>query len=362
MLSSCVPVSRARARLCPDWLPEANCSDLVIVRASEQVRPSFVSYVVNSVAQHHISSHTVGAVQQHFNVGSARTVRFMLPPLFEQDRIVGLLDAIRDKIELNRHMAEALEETVRALFKSWFVDFDPVHANVKGGSTKLPVDIASLFPDTFEADGVPATWSVRSVRDVCRSIFSGGTPATANSAFWDGPLPWLSSGETRTHFIIETEKKITTAAVEGSSTRLAKLGSTVIASAGQGQTRGQTSMLLLDTYINQSIIALEAEQDSCSSLFLYFDLARRYAEFRGISDGQSSRGSLTTKLLASLRTILPSRTVIEAFDSVAEPVVDRIDTILRQSKALAETRDVLLPKLISGELRVADAEKKVTAA
>jgi type I restriction enzyme S subunit len=126
--------------LCPDWLPEANCSDLVIVRASEQVRPSFVSYVVNSVAQHHISSHTVGAVQQHFNVGSARTVRFMLPPLFEQDRIVGLLDAIRDKIELNRHMAEALEETVRALFKSWFVDFDPVHANVKGGSTKLPGD------------------------------------------------------------------------------------------------------------------------------------------------------------------------------------------------------------------------------
>jgi type I restriction enzyme, S subunit len=126
--------------------------------------------------------------------------------------------------------------------------------------------------------------------------------------------------------------------------------------------RGKARLADRPRCINQSIIALEAEQDSCSSLFLYFDLARRYAEFRGISDGQSSRGSLTTKLLASLRTILPSRTVIEAFDSVAEPVVDRIDTILRQSKALAETRDVLLPKLISGELRVADAEKKVTAA
>jgi type I restriction enzyme S subunit len=107
----------------PDWLTEANCSDVVVVRAGPKVRPGYVSYVVNSTAVHHIDAHTVGAVQQHFNVGSARRIRFRLPPIEEQDRILSVLGALNDKIELNRRMNETLEAMARAIFKDWFVDF-----------------------------------------------------------------------------------------------------------------------------------------------------------------------------------------------------------------------------------------------
>src|SRR5205823_4429417 len=111
--------------------------------------------------------------------------------------------------------------------------------------------------------------------------------------------------ETRNSFIVSTEKSITLGGVENSSTRFARAGATVIASAGQGLTRGQTSLLAIDSYINQSVIALEAKNEISSDLFLFFDLDRRYEEFRQISDSHSSRGSLTTKLLGALRVLLP---------------------------------------------------------
>ena len=94
------------------------------------------------------------------------------------------------------------------------------------------------------------------IKDISLIIFSGGTPSTSISNFWDGNLNWLSSGETKNQFIYRTEKKITDLAVKKSSTRLAKAGDTIVASAGQGLTRGQTSFLKIDSYINQSIIAI----------------------------------------------------------------------------------------------------------
>ena len=100
-------------------------------------------------------------------------------------------------------------------------------------------------------------WEECKVEDVCSRVFSGGTPNTRTASFWGGEIPWLSSGETRQRFIFDAEKKITQKGVENSSTKLAKKGSIVIASAGQGHTRGQTSYLEFDTYINQSVVCLQ---------------------------------------------------------------------------------------------------------
>ena len=137
-----------------------------------------------------------------------------------------------------------------------------------------------------------------------------------------------------------------------SSTRLARAGATVIASAGQGNTRGQTSMLMFDSYINQSVVALLPDRQKLTDIYLFFDLERRYEEFRRVSDGHSSRGSLTTKLLAGLSVVAPPYEVVKAFDSAAESMVRRIACALRESRSLAATRDALLPKLISGEIRL----------
>jgi type I restriction enzyme, S subunit len=303
-----------------------------------------------------------GSAQPQITVRDLSRRMLSWPSKVEQKAIASLLSSLDDKIELNRRMAATLEEMARALFKSWFVDFDPVRAKAEGRDPGLPAAAAALFPDRFGDDGLPVRWSMKKVADGCRAIFSGGTPSTIEPDFWNGTLPWLSSGETRNRFVTDTEKKITQQAIDNSSTRLARRGSIVIASAGQGNTRGQTSFLLLDTHINQSVVALQADASTSSDLFLFFDLERRYDEFRRVSDGQSSRGSLTTKLIGALPAVRPERGVIAAFDIAVQPLVDRIESTLEQSEILRTLRDTLLPKLISGELRIKDTGKDVEAA
>lgn len=146
---------------------------------------------------------------------------------------------------------------------------------------------------------------LKTINSISKRIFSGGTPSTSNDSYWDGPYPWLSSGETSERFIKATLKTITQEGVDNSSTKLAKKNTIVIASAGQGHTRGQTSMLLINTYINQSIIAVEVDSKEVNPYFLFYNLSNRYDELRTLSDGTSSRGSLTTKIIGEMTIDLP---------------------------------------------------------
>ena len=151
----------------------------------------------------------------------------------------------------------------------------------------------------------PRVQEIKKLGDVTLDIFSGGTPSTSRQEYWNGNIPWLSSGETRNPFILETEKTITKLGVENSSTKLAQKEDVIIASAGQGYTRGQVFLCMIDVYINQSIIALRANRKLIEPLYIFYDLKSRYNELRKISDSHSSRGSLTTKLLANLRIRVP---------------------------------------------------------
>lgn len=135
------------------------------------------------------------------------------------------------------------------------------------------------------------------IGSIAKKIFSGGTPDTRNLNYWNGNLRWLSSGETRKRFIFDTEKKITQEGVNNSSTKLAHKGSIVIASAGQGLTRGQTSLLMNDMYINQSLVCIECNESVIDNYYLFYLLSSQYNKLRFISNENSSRGSLTTKLI-----------------------------------------------------------------
>ncbi len=141
---------------------------------------------------------------------------------------------------------------------------------------------------------------------VCKRIYSGGTPSTACPEFWGGDINWLSSGETGQKYIKETVKKITFLGVTKSATKLAKKGCTVVASAGQGFTRGQASYLMIDTYVNQSVIVFEPNEDLVLSRYLYFNLENRYEEFRLLSDKTSTRGGLSGWIVKRMEIALPS--------------------------------------------------------
>ncbi|HBI8114978.1 TPA: restriction endonuclease subunit S [Escherichia coli] len=294
----------------------------------------------------------------------------------EVSNVIGILD---DKINLNKKINQTLEQMSQTLFKSWFVDFDPVIDNALDAGNPipealqsraelrqkvrnsadfkpLPAEIRSLFPSEFEETElgwVPKGWKIDNIGGLSDKIFSGGTPNTSTEEYWNGALNWFSSGETRNALIIETEKKITATGVKNSSTRLSVAGDILIASAGQGHTRGQTSLNTIDTYINQSVVCIRPIKPSYST-WLYFNLSSRYTEMRAISDSHSIRGSLTTKLISSMKVASPTDELISLFDINCSVFISKIKNNLELSRELKKLRDTLLPKLISGELSLED--------
>ena len=168
-------------------------------------------------------------------------------------------------------------------------------------------------------------WKEYKLEEVCENIYSGGTPSTTSKEFWNGDFPWLSSGETGQNYIYSTEKTITQLGADNSSTRYAYKYSTVVASAGQGYTRGQASFLMIDTYVNQSVIVLKPNPKIIDSRFLYFNIDNRYAELRQLSDGTSTRGSLSGKIMKDLTINLPPLPTQQKIAQILSSLDDKIE-------------------------------------
>ena len=249
------------------------------------------------------------------------SIEVEVPPLEKQRKIVAVLDCIDRKININQKVNDNLYDLVNTLYTKLF----------KGTDCKTTT-----------------------VEDYVDCIYSGGTPATSNTAYWNGNLNWLSSGETRNRFVISTEKTITQLGADNSSTKSAQKYDIVIASAGQGFTRGQTSMLLLNTYINQSVIVLHAKKVVLP--YLFWNLTNRYDDLRAISDSSSIRGSLTTKMLSKLKIPKVEDSLILKFSEFAWSIIPQIENNLLENKRLTDLRDSLLPKLMSGEIDVSNIQ------
>lgn len=183
-------------------------------------------------------------------------------------------------------------------------------------------------------------WKVKKLGDICDGIYSGGTPKRKEKSYWDGVFNWLASGETRSRYIKNTQEKITQEGIKKSSTRLACAGDIVLASAGQGNTRGQVSYLLIDTYINQSIICFSVDETKIHSKFLYYNLDSRYSELRKISDGNSIRGSITTKMMKDFDIFLPplsEQMIIANLLSSLDDKIENNNAIIANLEAQAQT-------------------------
>lgn len=337
-----------------------------------------------------LNSYRSGSGQPLVNQSTLNSIPIEIPESHSVRQAIGKqLFSFENKIYLNNQINQTLESIAQAIFKSWFIDLDPVRAKIIAkqegkdpelaamcaisGTSEAEIEqmaeenlaelraTAALFPDELvesELGEVPKGWEITNINAVTASIFSGGTPSTKDMTYWNGEIPWLSSGETRNKIIVSTEKSITETAVKKSSTKLAIFGDILIASAGQGHTRGQTSFNAIECYINQSIVALRAN-DKVSPYWLYYCLEPRYDEMRSLSDSHSSRGSLTTKLLASMPVILPTKELVLSFDKLIKSMLTQQVKNLKETKILKETRDALLPKLLSGEIDVSALQDEV---
>ena len=257
-----------------------------------------------------------------------------------------------DKIELNRRMNETLEAMARALFKSWFADFDPVRAKMAGRDPGLPQEIADLFPDRLvesELGEIPESWNV-GVLDDAVELLNGGTPRTSAARFWNGDIPWYTPKDAPAPcdvFAVETERTITQAGVDNSATTVLPQRTTVISARG---TVGRLACLGRPMAMNQTCYGLRGA-GGYGDFFTYWLVRRTVDELRSRTHG-TIFDTITRQTFALVDLPLPPARIAEAFESTVTPIMERILSNLRQTSAVAALRDALLPKLVSGELRM----------
>ena len=296
-----------------------------------------------------------GSVQDNINLQTLDQLRFLLPPLSEQRAIAHILGTLDDKIELNRRINETLEAMARALFKSWFVDFDPVRAKMAGRDTGLPKRLADLFPDRMvdsELGEIPEGWEVKSLAETVE-IIGGGTPKTSVPQYWDGDIPWFSVVDAPTQseiWVVDTAKKITQIGIESSSARILPVGTTIISARG---TVGRIALVGVPMAMNQSCYGLRRSGPT-HGLFNYFTIHALVVMLQQHTHG-SIFNTITRDTLAAVYVVSPCSDVIDAYERLVWTAFERIRSGLFQSRNLVTIRDALLPKLISGELRVKDA-------
>ena len=357
-----------RAALVPSWLLPANTNQAVaIVRPKRGViDPRFLFYVLRDESRvKHAQTRVVQSVQANFSLGELSSLEIPLPPLAEQKAIAAVLGALDDKIELNRRMNATLEAMARALFQSWFVDFDPVRAKLDGRPpAALDPATAALFPEHLEDSPlghIPRGWEVRTIESVCKTVTRGVTPEYGegtgrfiiNQRVNRGSdLDWSSLKELSQRLEVPPE-------------RFAKRWDVLVNCLGEG-TLGRTHLYKgeSDIYaIDQHMSICRAEHPS-GGAYIYQVLAGAdgQAKIESLKTGSTGMTMFNISKLRTFELVWPSAEILAAYFKTVEPLWLRIANNDQESRTLATLRDTLLPKLLSGELSVADTRSFIQTA
>ena len=300
--------------LIPNWLPESNCSDIVIVRCGPEIQNRFLVYYVNAVAQQFVAEQLVGAVQQHFNVGSAREMTVRLPSLPEQAVVVAILESLADKIDLLHRQNQTLEAMAKTLFRQWFLE------SQNDGWDERPLSSIATFlnglacqkhPPANDVDKLP----VLKIRELSNGI--------TDSADW-------ATSKVKPDYIVEAGDVI----FAWSASLMVKVWD------------GEKCVL------NQHLFKVTSHD---FPKWFYLRWCKHHlAEFIAISASQATTmGHIKRGDLDAARVLVPPATVLDAMSQQMTPLLDKQMVIARQRKTLEKLRDTLLPKLMSGEVRVA---------
>jgi type I restriction enzyme S subunit len=342
------------------WLCGTGCLRVRLGDAGPD--PSFASYYLGHPSvREWIVRHAHGATMPNLNTAILSACPFLEPPINEQRAIAHILGTLDDKIELNRRMSETLEAMARALFKSWFVDFDPVRAKAEGRDTELPSNLADLFPDRLvesELGEIPEGWRVGAFSlGVEHSRVQVNPASTPEQRFLHFSLPAFDDGRWPKDELGSAIKSVKFRVSPG-TVLLSKLNPEI------------ERVWLPD--IDASLDAI------CSTEFLVLKPASPYSPtfvyclcrsplFRGgiqalVTGTSKSHQRAQPQALLALPVVFPTAAATTAFEQCTEPLLRRSMVCQRESRTLARLRDTLLPQLISGELRVPDAERLLASA
>lgn len=315
-----------------------------------------------------------GSAQPNLSAAHFHSIKLNLPPLDIQHGIGALAKSLDNRIDHNRALAANLEAIARALFKSWFVDFDPVRAKAAGEAPPgLAPDLAALFPNRFvdcELGEIPEGWANKAIGDVLAVLETGRRPKGGVKGIREG-VPSVGAESingigqfdfSQTKYVPrEFFDKLKTGKPQSFDTLLYKDG------GKPGDFRPRIGMygcgFPFDEYaLNEHVFMLRADAARVGSFYLYFWMARdETMHILQNAGGKAAIPGINRQDVMTLPVQLPPMKLVGAFERIVAPMVERILTAQKESQRMAQLRDLLLPRLISGKLRVEDAEAALEA-
>lgn len=307
-------------------------SGMVIIRPKEAiVCTEFLYQILKSdYYRPFFRKHCTGSAQPQLPIKNFSTIELDLPDLPVQCRIAGILSTYDDLIENNQKQIKLLEEAAQRLYKEWFVDLRfPGHETT-------PI-----------VDGIPEGWEVCKFSEIA-SIMSGGTPKTEVKEYYEGDIPFYTPKDSDgSFFVFDTITHISEAGLEHCNSQYYPEGTVIITARG---TVGKTTILAVPMAMNQSCYALKCDELN-SPYYLFFSLNKEVDSLKTMANG-GVFNTIIVKTFDSISLTIPTQKVLSAFNSVVSSIMQQIKAKMKQNIHLAEARDRLLPKLMSGEIEV----------
>jgi len=283
----------------------------------------------------------------------AHSLNVRIPDKCVQQRIANTLKSLDSKICINSEISSTLETIAQTIFKSWFTDFDPVHAKARGEQPDgMDAETAELFPDSFEeseAGLIPAGWHLSDVGSTLR-VLGGSTPSTSQPEYWDGPHQWTTPKDMSALsglISLSSSRRLTDEGLAKINSGLLDKDSILMSSRAP---IGYVAIADSPTAVNQGIIAI-SPTDSFHPLYLANWVKEAMPEIESRAGG-SSFAEIGKASFRTLPFLIPTNAVLKAFREVAEPMLGQLKMLAHQNRTLKGIRDTLLPRLISGELEI----------
>ena len=295
--------------------------------------PAFYAYLFRApFTRHRLTSGGVGVNIANVSQKTLGELIVPLPAKRDQEAILAVLSAYDDMIATNQRCIALLEDAARRLYREWFV-----HLRFPGHEQ---VDVK---------DGVPEGWQTPTLNDVCDAI-GGGTPSTGRPEYWDGDVVWVTPTDVTRNdclVLLDSEKKITDAGLANSSAKLVPPDTILMTSRAS---IGFFALMDRPACTNQGFISVIPMHEH-SRMFLLFNLLGRVDEMISLATGATFK-EISKKTFRALPVIWPDETLLELFESRVYPMIQQVRLIKKQNHQLAHARNLLLPKLMSGQLDV----------
>ncbi len=346
------------ARVCQvpaDILPARVNQHVMVIRPDPKLLDyRFVRYYLLSpkIQAYMLMWASMGATRKALTKAMIETLEVPSISLSQQKAAVEILSALDSKIENNRYMSQTLEAIAYAIFKSWFVDFEPVRAKASGNQPAyMDAQTSALFPDRFNEDGLPQGWWFGRVCDLGK-ILTGKTPSTKIRSYYGDAYPFIKIPDMNRMWVTRVGSYLSE---QGSASQVKKLvpaGAVLVSCIA---TPGITAISSEPSHFNQQINAVIPSLEY-GSIWTYFSLQRLRSDIEAKASSGSVIPNLNKKEFSKLSVTMCASEIITAFTKQVKPLVKKILENDKENRLLSDMRDILLPKLIFGETSVKDAE------